>query len=411
MCFNHQLLAQSKANFDEDSVGAYELPELLTFLNGEKVQNAKNWGNFRRKEILELFENEVYGRLPESVLYPITIKIEEESDSALKGKAIRKQVSLLFSSRGKSIKINVLLYSPVGIQLAPVFLGYNFNGNHTIIDDQEVLLTQSWLPNNDNLGVIDNRASNEGRGKRSHRWPIQDIIDEGFALATVYYGDVDPDTNDFTDGIHPLFYKGGQESPKANEWGAISAWAWGISKVLDYLKSDELLSKSKFILLGHSRLGKSALWAGALDERFDMVISNNSGCGGAALFRRNFGETVGIINKSFPHWFADNFNKYSSDVSLLPVDQHMLVALIAPRPVYIASAQNDHWADPRGEYLSGYFASPVFELYNKEGLRNLELPETNKPILNTIGYHIREGQHDMTHYDWEQFIRFARLHF
>ena len=242
------------------------------------------------------------------------------------------------------------------------------------------------------------------------RWPINKIIKSGYALITLNYNDIDPDKNNFSDGIHSLFYENGTLKPKDNEWGSIAAWSWGLSRVLDFLENESLIDTKKIVLLGHSRLGKTALWAGAKDERFSIVISNNSGCGGAALSRRRFGEKVSDINTNYPHWFAKNFHKYNDKESLLEVDQHMLISLIAPRPVYVASASQDSWADPKGEFLSAKFAKDVYKLYGYRE-RGLNLfPKVNKPIRGRIGYHVRKGKHDITLFDWEEYIKFSDFH-
>ena len=401
---------QDQANYDESKVPPYKLPELLVSLKGKKITNSEEWMKIRRPEILKLFEENMYGKIP-GELKISSFRTVEESKDALGGKAVRKQVELTFRNAGKELNMNLLIYLPKNVKKAPVFIGYNFDGNQSVADDPSILITNSWVRNDSASGIFNNRATERSRGVQKGRWEVDKIIAAGYGLVTVYYGDVDPDKDDFTDGIHPLLYREGQTKPLPDEWGSIAAWAWGLSRVMDYLEKDPDIDAAKVVVMGHSRLGKTALWAGALDQRFAIVISNNSGCGGAALSRRKFGERLGGMNQTFPYWLCDNCNKYDGKEETLPVDQHMLIALIAPRPVYIASAVEDRWADPKGEYLSGYYATPVYELFGRKGFDSIEMPEVSHPVMNTIGYHIRPGIHGVFAYDWDQYIRFADLHF
>ncbi|MFA5330320.1 MAG: hypothetical protein WC384_21185 [Prolixibacteraceae bacterium] len=399
--------AQRRNVIDQESqVPEYQLPDVLKRFNGSKVKSAKVWAKKRRPEILKLFAQEVYGKVP-GELNISDVKLRETSDDAINGKAIRKQLSLFFTKSDRSVEVNVLMYLPKSVKKSPVFLAYNRTGNHAVYSDPNIRLTESWVNNDPSVGIINNQVTEQSRATASSRWPVDEIINAGYGLVTVYYGDIDPDKNDQSDGIQPFFYQPNQTKPRSDEWGSLAEWAWGLSKVMDYLETDPQVDASRVVVLGHSRLGKAALWAGANDQRFAMVISNESGCGGAALSRRKYGETVQIINTSFPHWFCDNFKKYNDNENFLPVDQHMLLALIAPRPLYVASAEGDQWADPRGEFLSAKYASPVYNLYGLEGLPAKEMPEINHPVMGTIGYHIRSGKHDLTLYDWQQYLKFA----
>jgi len=404
-----QAYTQDQTNYDESKVPSYTLPELLISREGKTISTAKEWMEIRRPEILSLFEEFMYGKIP-GELKIASFKIAEESNEALGGKAVRKQVLLTFRNAGKELNVNLLIYLPKNVNKAPLFVGYNFYGNQTICDDPAILITKSWVRNDSSQGIFNNQANEKSRGTGKGRWEVQKIINAGYGIATLYYGDVDPDKNDFTDGVHPLMYRNNQTKPLPDEWGSISAWAWGLSRAMDYFEKDPDIDARRVIVMGHSRLGKTSLWAGALDQRFAVVISNNSGCGGAALSRRKYGERLGGMNQYFQHWLCDNCSQYDGKEETLPVDQHMLIALIAPRPVYIASAEEDKWADPKGEYLSGYYASPVYRLFDKTGLPSMEIPEVSQPVMNTIGYHIRPGVHGVFAYDWDQYIRFANLH-
>lgn len=393
-------------NYDEAKVRPYTLPDPLTFQDGVRVSSAKQWPE-RRTQILKLFESQVYGKSPAA---PKDLRFEtfEESDNALGGLATRKQIAVYFD-KAKSLRMDVLLYLPKSAKgKVPVFLGINFNGNHAVANDPAIRMTESWTRDNPKTGYINHRATPESRGTNASQWQVEKILRSGFGLATFYYGDVDPDYDNFDDGVHKLYYKPGQTRPAADEWGAIAAWGWGASRVLDYLETNKQVDAKRVALIGHSRLGKAALWAGARDTRFAMIISNESGEGGASIARRWYGETTKRINTSFPHWFCLNFRQFNDNEANMPVDQHMLVALLAPRPVYIASAVEDQWSDPRGEFLAGKMATPVYKLLGVEGLAATDFPEVHQPVLSRIAYHIRAGKHDVTEYDWEQYLAFAK---
>jgi hypothetical protein len=392
-------------NYDESKIPAYRLPDPLVFNNGIKVTDKKEWIK-RRDELFRIFENEVYGISPiwKGKLTATEISVKKD---ALSGKAVRKEIRLSLKNGNRELAMDILLYLPHSGKPVPVFLGYNFGGNHSVTDEPGISVTSSWMRNNKENGITDNRATESGRGKATSNWQINEIISRGYGLATVYYGDVDPDYDDgFKNGVHGLY----DSKPDKTSWGSIAAWAWGLSRVMDYLETNPSVDSKKVIVIGHSRLGKTALWAGASDKRFAIVISNDSGCGGAALSKRIFGETVGSINASFPHWFCENFNKYNDKEDLLPVDQHELIALIAPRPVYVASAEDDQWADPKGEFFSCLNATPVYNLLGYEGLPVKEMPAVNKPVAGTIGYHVRSGGHDVKLFDWQQYLDFADHH-
>ncbi len=398
--------------YDEAKVPPYTLPAALQFDDGTPVATAVEWRERRRPEILRLFEQHVYGRSPGRP-EKLSFVIREEDKQALNGLATRRQVEIRIGDTPGFHRLDLLIYLPNKRQgPVPAFLGLNFAGNHAIHTDPGILIPRSWMRNDPAQGITENRATEKTRGATRSRWAVESILARGYAVATMYNGDIDPDFDDgFQNGVQPRFYKPGQTKPEPDEWGTVGAWAWGLSRALDYLSTDEDINARRVAVLGHSRLGKAALWAGAQDERFAIVISNNSGCGGAALSKRIFGETVGRINTAFPHWFCGNHKKYSDNEAALPVDQHMLVALIAPRAAYIASAQEDSWADPVGEHLAAVHADPVYKLLGVAGLPDKAFPALNKPVMGTLGYHIRTGKHDVIQYDWEQYLNFADQHY
>ncbi|WP_437206972.1 glucuronyl esterase domain-containing protein [Planctomicrobium sp. SH664] len=410
-----QAFARDKYNFDEDKVSPYTLPDPLRMEDGTPVTDAGMWHEKRRPEILRLFETHVYGK-PPAAPQSIEYRIVEQSDEALNGKAIRKQVEIVLATKPQPITMMLLLYVPKRPHPVPAFLGLNFWGNQATTTDPAVLMNANWMRDDPLKGIVEHRATEASRGVNVSRWPYEKAIDRGYAVGTIFYGDLDPDYDDgFQNGIHPAFYRAGQTRPAPDEWGSIGAWAWGLSRGLDYLEKDELIDAGHVAVIGHSRLGKTSLWAGATDPRFAIVIANDSGCAGAALSRRQFGQTVEQIRTKYGQWFCGNFQQYG-DQNPPPVDQHQLISLIAPRPVYVASAHLDRGADPKGEFLGALHADPVYRLLGTNGMGG-EAPPSAQPAVDqpltgsTIGYHVRTGNHDITEYDWAQYLDFADRHF
>jgi hypothetical protein len=402
--------ADFKANEDESKVGTYTLPDPLILANGARVTTPEDWKTKRRPEILEMFRKEVFGRSPGR---PDGLKFEVKATktNALDGLATRKEILVHVPDKPQWPGMMVMLYIPNKSRgPAPAFAGLSFGGNYAVSTEPDVMMITHAKAAQ---GVVDSMKEKSARGKESSRWPLKMILENGYAVATAGYEDIEPDRKDgWKESVRSVFGGYTQNPDQAPEgWGAIAAWAWGLSRIMDLLETQPEIDAKHVAVIGHSRLGKTALWAGAEDQRFAIVISNDSGEGGAAIARRNFGETVWRINTSFPHWFNGNYKKYNEDPNKLPVDSHMLVSLAAPRPIYIASAAEDLWADPKGEFLAGVHATPVYRLFNEEGLKETEQPPVNHPIGNFIGYHIRTGKHDVTDYDWEQYLAFATRHF
>ena len=377
------------------------LPDPLVLLNGEKVTSKEIWNTKRKPELMELFQDYMYGYLPPKP-EKVEWKIIHEDREAFNGKAILQEVAITVGPP-EAPKIHVLLVVPKKrTGPAPVFVGINFSGNHSLVNDPKIKIPTAWMyPNR--IGVKDNLATEEGRGKEIEVWNIEQIIDRGYAVATFYGGDVDPDRADKREGIRPFLPK-----PKGANigTGTIAVWTWGIHRVVDYLVTDKDLDKSRIICVGHSRLGKTALLAAAFDDRIAMTIPHQAGCGGTAPSRGKVGESVKQINDRFPHWFCDNFKLFNDNTAKLPFDQHCLVALCAPRPVLFTNAQEDQWANPNGQFEMLKAADPVYRLLNAGGFDGKE-PELNKLVDSKLGFHLRAGKHSMNKDDWKVFLDFA----
>lgn len=399
----------SNLNYDEAKVGEYTLPDPLLSKDGTPIADVQAWKEKRRPEILKDFRDLMYGHTPE---LPVKLRAEVLAvrKDALDGLATRTIVKLRFFEDPHAPSLDLMYYIPnAATKPVPVFLGCNFSGNASVEADPAIPLPSSWIrPQRDG-----DRANERLRGSDASSWPIKLALERGYGVATYYYGDTEPDHREgWRDGIRGYALKlAGRTERAPREWGALGAWGWGLSRSLDYLETVPEVDARRVVVFGHSRLGKTSLWAGAQDERFAIVISNNSGEGGASLARRNFGENIACSIAHASWRYCDKFRDFVDRANDLPFDQHMLLALIAPRPVYVASATNDGVADPKGEFLAAAHAEPVYRLFGLRGVGTTDWPPPEKPIGDAVGYHLRTGSHNITAYDWTQYLNFADRHF
>ena len=383
------------------------LPDPLVCADGTPVKDAAAWRDKRRPELLRLFESAVYGRTLVGRPERLRFVLRDEKKNARGGKATRLRVGVLFEGREDGRQMELLVYLPNRAKgPAPVFLGLNFDGNFDTTEEPDIPLPAHWVNGLFQSGH-DHKPREADRGRHRAMFPYDLILDRGYGVATAGYGDVEPDeVGRWKDGPRGL-----GPPPGRGDWGALGAWAWALSRAMDYLESHPRVDRKRVAVFGFSRLGKAALWAGAQDERFALLVSQNSGKGGVSLMKRPVGEPVEhLAGKDLGHWFAPDFAAYSKNEQALPVDGHALAALLAPRPLLILSAAGDAWSDPEGEFLGGRGADPVYRLLGTDGLAAREWPAPQTLVSSTIGYYLRPGGHDVTLDDWQATLFFADKH-
>jgi hypothetical protein len=383
-----------------------ELPDPLVMLDGTKVETKEQWVRKRRPELKELFQDLMYGRYPTAKV-AVTAKVVHEDKQAFGGKGTLREVALSVGEK----------YPPVYVLIAvpndrsgpvPAFVGLNFTGNHALTTDPKVHIPEGWMyPNR--AGVKDNKATEAGRGTATDSWPLETAVGRGYAVATAYSGDVIPDNPKVRGGLADLIMPlpKGEADPTAT--ATVMAWAWGIHRMVDHLSALPEVDSKRIAVVGHSRLGKAAIVAGAFDDRIALTIPNQAGCGGTSPDRMKNpkAETVKRINTSFPHWFCGHFKAFNDDTSKLPFDQHCLIALCAPRPVLLTNATEDQWADPPGQFDMLKAAAPVYKLHGVDGLAAETFPAEGKLVDSRLGYWVRPGKHAMGPDDWQTYLAFA----
>jgi hypothetical protein len=400
------VVAGIPVNYDQSKVGEYTLPDPLKLNNGKPVRNAKAWYAKRRPEIEAIFETQQYGRDPGRPADE-SFNVTDKGTPALDGKAIRKQVTISFSKDETWPKIHLLIYLPANAKKpVPMFFTINFGPVQDAVDDPGITPDEIWDPKT-NTKIVP-----KARG-RFGRINVGPLLDAGFGVATFYYGDVDPDyAEGFSNGIRARYLKPGETERAPDDWGAIGAWAWGMSRVEDYFETDKAIDAKRVAIHGVSRLGKTVMWAGAHDQRFAAVIASCSGEGGAALSHRDYGETIAHLTapSRYPYQFAANYAKYAGFPDKAPMDANMLIALIAPRPLLLQTGSTDNWSDPKGEFLAAVAAGPVYKLLGKDPLDTNTWPEAKQPILHDLAYYMHDGGHGMVPTDWDIYLEFLKMH-
>ncbi len=397
-------IAGISVNYNESKVGSYTLPNPLKFDTGKRITTAKEWYQIRRPQILEWYKEDQFGHAPGRPS-DMSFDVFDEGTPAFGGEAIRRQVTVYFSKDENGPKMDLLIYTPANAKKpVPLLLTPNFYPNSSMVDDPGVKRGEIWdrqhkrvaAPKSAKFGKID----------------VPMLLSHGIGVALVYYGDIEPDfPGGFKYGVEGLYLKKGQTKPVPDQWGAIGAWAWGLSRAMDYLETDSRVDQKRVGLMGISRLGKTVLWAAARDQRFALVIASCSGEGGAALSRRDYGETIAHLTapSRFPYQFCSNYQKFAHNADQLPVDGNMLLSLIAPRPVLLQTGDQDLWSDPKGEFLAAVAAGPVYKLLGKTGLGTDQWPPAGQPILHTIGYYMHHGGHGTVPSDWNIFLKFMQI--
>ncbi len=393
-----------------------EIPDPLAMLDGTRVTNSAQWFAQRRPELKALFQHYMYGPLPTTPEY-LHFNVERVDTHFFGGKATKKEVTISLFRDTNAPAIHLLLVIPntpsSSVKPArgfPVFVGLNFCGNHTLVTDTNIALPTSWMAKSC-PGCVDNHATDAGRGTQVDVWNLEASIDRGYAVATFYYGDLEPDMTNATTGLRAWLATNAGSAPGRMPpiaGGDLAVWAWGLSRVADYLVTDHELDPKRIAVVGHSRLGKAAILAAAFDERFAVAMPLQSGCGGTSPSRGKIGESVKIINQHFPHWFNDEFKQFGAEPARLPFDQDCLIALVAPRPVLIGQATEDTWSNPAGAFEMLQAADPVYQLLGAPGLgASQKMPDTNHLVGDHLAYFIRPGKHSMTKTDWQMFLDYA----
>lgn len=398
-----RLVAGIPVNYSEDSVGNYVLPDVLKLQNGNLVKDARTWTDKRRPEIVKLFEEHQFGKMPPRPK-ELRFDVFDKGTEVLNGKAIRRQVRIYFTKDTAANKMDLVFYVPKTSRPSPLLLIINFSANASAIDDPGIRPGEIW--------GRDGKKIPATQGRSFGKINVDTFISQGIGIATVYYGDIEPDFRAGVKyGIRGHYLKPGETYPADDEWGAISAWAWGLSRAMDYFETDDLVDAKRIALQGTSRLGKTVLWAGAHDPRFKMVIASCSGEGGAALSRRNYGENIKHMTDTSRYFyqFAAQWHKYSDDFDLSPVEAHMLVSLMAPRPLLLQTGDTDYWSDPKGEFLSALAAAPVYKLFGKDVPATDVMPKAGDTSnLKTLGYYMHSGGHGTVPSDWGVFIQYMK---